>query len=96
MEKKELIATVDKLSGINTARISIKDSVVHPKYKKRYSTTSRFLVDTGGQQINIGDRVTIIETKPISKLKSWQIKSVISASQKSVVTKKLKSRKGSA
>lgn len=80
MEKKIIIATIDKISGTNTARIFMTRSVIHPIYKKRYTLTSRRLVDTTGIEVKVGDSVAIEPTKPQSKLKSWRVASIINQS----------------
>lgn len=46
----------------------------HPKYKKRYQVSKKFYAhcdDTS--KFNIGDEVTITETRPLSKLKRWKV-----------------------
>lgn len=46
----------------------------HPKYKKRYRVSRKFHVDNPeNKKFEIGDSVTIYETRPISKLKRWTI-----------------------
>lgn len=46
----------------------------HPKYKKRYRVSKKYHADNPeNQQFEIGQEVTIYETKPISKLKKWTI-----------------------
>lgn len=76
MLHKQITAVVDKISGKQTARVIQKDTIIHPIYKKRYSTTSRMLVDTGEFTVNVGDSVSIAPTRPISKRKSWKITAV--------------------
>jgi small subunit ribosomal protein S17 len=46
----------------------------HPKYKKRYKVSKKFYVHTDDtSKFNIGDSITISETKPVSKLKRWKV-----------------------
>lgn len=46
----------------------------HPKYKKRYRVSNKFHADNPeNQKFEIGDEVTIYETRPLSKLKRWTI-----------------------
>lgn len=46
----------------------------HPKYKKRYKVTKKFYAHVDdASKYQIGDAVTIVETKPISKLKNWKV-----------------------
>ncbi len=71
------VVTIDRLSGINTARVVSYESVVHPLYHKRYTKTSRMLVDTTGHDIQVGDSVKIVETKPISRHKSWKVREIV-------------------
>ncbi len=46
----------------------------HPKYKKRYQSSKKFYAHCDdSSKYNIGDEVTIAETKPVSKLKRWKV-----------------------
>ena len=48
----------------------------HPKYKKRYKVSKKFYAHVeDASAYNIGDEITIVETKPISKLKRWKVAS---------------------
>jgi len=43
----------------------------HPKYKKRYRVSKKYYVDNPNNEYKEGDKVTIYETTPKSKLKRW-------------------------
>ena len=45
----------------------------HKKYKKYITSHKKYLVDFNGQDIKIGDKVSILETRPISKRKKWKL-----------------------
>lgn len=46
----------------------------HLKYKKRYQVSKKFYVHCDdSSKFNIGDEVTIAETRPASKLKRWKV-----------------------
>lgn len=46
----------------------------HPKYKKRYQSSKKFYVHCeDSTQYSIGDKVSIVESRPISKLKRWKL-----------------------
>lgn len=46
----------------------------HPKYKKRYQVTKKFYAHCeDSSKFNEGDKVTIAETRPLSKLKRWKV-----------------------
>ncbi len=54
-----------------TIVVSIDSYKIHPKYKKRYKTTTKFYAHDENNISNEGDVVTIKEVNPISKLKRW-------------------------
>jgi small subunit ribosomal protein S17 len=56
-----------------TAVVQIDRMVPHAKYSKRYRVSKRFIVHDAANSAQIGDTVTIRETKPISKRKHWEI-----------------------
>ncbi len=60
-----------------TIVVAIVDSVQHPLYKKIIKRTIKFKAHDENNQCNIGDRVEIMETRPISKDKRWRLVRVI-------------------
>ncbi len=54
--------------GVSTARKK------HPQYGKFITIHKKFLVDSRGQTVTIGDEVEIVPTKPVSKTKKWALK----------------------
>lgn len=60
-----------------TAVVAIKDNVTHPLYKKIIKRTVKFKVHDENNECSIGDRVSIMETRPISKDKRWRLVSII-------------------
>lgn len=46
---------------------------MHPKYKKRYRISKKFHAHDPDNKFQIGDEVTIYETRPLSKLKRWTV-----------------------
>ncbi|MFA4891068.1 MAG: 30S ribosomal protein S17 [Candidatus Gracilibacteria bacterium] len=67
--------------GIITSNKQTKTLVVivhtykrHPKYMKRYLTSKKYHVDNPeNKKFEIGDEITIYETRPLSRLKRWTI-----------------------
>ncbi len=45
----------------------------HEKYGKYVTVHKKYLVDTAGKKVNVGDEVEIVTSRPISKLKRWKI-----------------------
>lgn len=72
------IVTSDKMD--KTRRVEINRSVKHPKYKKYISRRTVCHVHDESNESNVGDRVEIIESEPLSKLKRWKLVRVIEKS----------------
>ncbi len=51
--------------------------VPHPKFGKIVKQISKFHVHDENNQAQVGDRVSIMETKPLSKLKRWRLVEVL-------------------
>jgi small subunit ribosomal protein S17 len=57
----------------DTATVAVSRYVKHPKYKKYQVRTKKFLVHDPGNSVEIGQKVTIVACRPISKRKSFKI-----------------------
>ena len=60
-----------------TVVVSIQDNVKHPLYKKIIKRSVKFKAHDEKNECGIGDRVMIMETRPISKDKKWRIVQII-------------------
>lgn len=60
-----------------TIVVAVKDSVKHPLYKKIIKRTVKFKAHDENNECGIGDRVTIMETRPLSKDKRWRLVKII-------------------
>ena len=60
-----------------TIVVAIEDNVMHPLYKKIIKRTVKFKAHDENNTCNIGDKVKIMETRPISKDKRWRLVRVI-------------------
>ena len=60
-----------------TAVVAIQDNVKHPLYKKIIKKTIKFKVHDENNECGIGDRIEIMETRPISKDKRWRLVRII-------------------
>jgi small subunit ribosomal protein S17 len=65
----------DKNDKTIIVRISTKK--LHPLYKKYVSSSKKIHVHDEKNEANFGDTVRVIESKPISKLKRWQLLEVV-------------------
>ena len=60
-----------------TVVVAIEDNVKHPLYKKIIKNTIKLKVHDENNTCNIGDRVLIMETRPLSKDKNWRVVEII-------------------
>jgi small subunit ribosomal protein S17 len=60
-----------------TAVVAVVERVRHPKYNKFLNRTKKLYAHDATNDVNIGDKVRVAETRPISKLKRWRIVEVL-------------------
>lgn len=60
-----------------TIVVAIEDKVKHPLYKKIVKNTVKFKAHDENNECGIGDRVEIMETRPISKDKNWRLVKIV-------------------
>ena len=60
-----------------TVVVSIEDNVRHPLYKKIIKNTIRLKAHDENNSCGIGDRVLVMETRPLSKDKRWRVVEII-------------------
>ena len=69
------IVTSDKMD--KTIVVSIVDNVKHPLYGKIVKRTYKLKAHDEKNECNIGDRVRVMETRPLSKDKGWRLVEII-------------------
>ena len=69
------IVTSDKMD--KTVVVSIKDRVKYPLYKKIVNRTIKLKAHDENNTCGIGDRVLVMETRPMSKDKRWRVVEII-------------------
>ena len=60
-----------------TAVVAIVDRVRHRRYNKTVQRTKKLFVHDGENDLNVGDRVRIQETRPLSKRKRWRLVEIL-------------------
>ena len=60
-----------------TAVIAVIERVRHPKYGKFMMRTKKLYAHDETNDVNIGDRVRLMETRPMSKSKRWRVTEVL-------------------
>lgn len=63
--------TVTSTKMQKTIVVTVTTYKTHPKYKKRYRSSSKFYAHDENGVAKLGDTVTINETRPLSKMKRW-------------------------
>ena len=71
MPKRILSGVVVSSSADKTITVTVTRRIRHKLYKKIIRQTKKYHVHDEKNEFNIGDNVSIIESKPISKLKKW-------------------------
>jgi len=68
-----LTGTVISAKMQKTVVVRVDRTVVHPKYKKRYTVSTKLKAHDELGVYKEGDKVTIAETKPMSRDKRWRV-----------------------
>ena len=74
------LVTSDKMD--KTVVVSIKDRVQHPLYKKIVNRTVKIKAHDEKNECGVGDRVLVMETRPLSKDKRWRVVEIIENAKK--------------
>ena len=73
MPKRILTGTVVSSNTNKTIVVKVTRRVQHKLYKKIISQSKKYHAHDENNSFKVGDNVKIIESKPISKLKSWTV-----------------------
>lgn len=76
-QKKILIGEVVSNKMQKTIVVKVERLVRHPEYKRRVKRTKKYKAHDETNRCVVGDRVRIIETRPLSKEKRWRLLEVI-------------------
>lgn len=57
--------------------VSVERKLKHPKYGKFLKRTTKLMAHDEKNECNIGDRVRVMETRPLSKNKCWRLVEII-------------------
>ena len=75
--RKERVGLVISNKMDKSILVEIERKVKHPIYGKFVKKTSKFMAHDDKNDCNIGDTVSIMETKPLSKNKCWRLVEII-------------------
>ena len=80
--KREIQGVVVKRSGDKTVSVLVTRSVLHPKYHKTVKRFKKYLVHDEKNELNVGDSVIAVECRPLSKTKSFRLKTILATGVK--------------
>ena len=69
------VVSSDKMD--KTVVVTVRDKVKHPLYKKIVNRTIKFKAHDEKNECGIGDKVMIMETRPLSKDKRWRLVKIV-------------------
>ena len=75
--KREIQGVVVKSSGDKTVSVLVTRSVIHPKYHKIVKRFKKYLVHDESNEVKVGDTVTALECRPLSKTKSYRLNVIL-------------------
>lgn len=75
--RKTRVGIVISTSMDKTIVVEYTNRVPHPRFKKIIKRSKKFYAHDEEGAANVGDKVSIVETKPISKKKCWKLQEVL-------------------
>jgi small subunit ribosomal protein S17 len=75
--RKTRVGTVVSDKMDKTIVVAVEDRVAHPLYKKIIRRTYKLKAHDENNECGIGDRVKVMETRPLSKDKRWRLVEII-------------------
>ena len=87
MAKRTLTGVVTSAKRDKTITITVTSRETHPLYGKQYTVNRKYTAHDEKNEAGEGDTVTIIETRPISKTKSFTLQGIVEKSRGSIKLK---------
>lgn len=75
--RKSIIGTVTSRSGDKTVKVTYFYKIPHPLYQKEIKRKTVVHAHDAANECGVGDKVRIMETRPLSKLKRWRVTRVV-------------------
>jgi small subunit ribosomal protein S17 len=75
--RKTRIGTVISNKMDKTITVAIERKVAHPIYKKYFKKTTKLMAHDEKKECSLGDKVRIMETRPLSLKKRWRLVEII-------------------
>lgn len=78
--RKVFVGTVVSTGMQKSVLVEVERTFAHPQYKKIMRKSRKFMAHDENEQCSVGDRVSIIEVRPLSKRKCWLVTEIIQKS----------------
>jgi small subunit ribosomal protein S17 len=75
--RKSQVGIVTSTAMQKTVTVAVDRLVQHALYKKTLRRTSKFLAHDEQRACKVGDRVRIVETRPLSARKRWRVEKIL-------------------
>ena len=76
-KKTELVGKVTSAKMEKTIVVEVQRLVQHPKYRRVVRISKKFYAHDEKREAKQGDTVTIVSARPLSRLKRWRLKEVL-------------------
>lgn len=74
---KSITGVVSSNKADKTIVVTVRERKTHPLYRKQYTISKKFMAHDEKNEAQVGDKVVIVETRPISKRKAFTLESVV-------------------
>ena len=85
-QRRTQIGFVASRSGDKTVKVTVAFKTPHPLYQKVVNRQTTLHVHDEKNETKVGDKVEVMETRPISRLKRWRVTRVVEAAVLSIGT----------
>ena len=79
--KREIQGKVVTIAGDKTVSMVVERRVMHPRYHKVVKRFKKYLVHDESNEVKVGDEIIAIECRPLSKTKSFRLKTVVTGAK---------------
>jgi len=80
--RKVLIGEVVSNKMEKSIVVKVETLVMHPLYKKYIKKSKKYMAHDPNNECSIGDKVEIVESRPLSKQKRWRLKRILERAEK--------------
>ncbi len=84
---KTLTGIVTSDAANKTIAVTVTSRETHPIYGKQYTVSRKYAAHDENNEAKIGDKVVIVETRPVSKSKAFKLESIVEKSRGSIELK---------